>query len=101
MRLVIRKMVGHISRMFSPGYSYCGRCRRPWNVCSGHVIYDSDGSGCFALCEECWGELSPIERVPYYKKVVDSWKTYGSDTLNGIPFEELWNNLEENILAGK
>lgn len=75
MKLKYRKFIGNIARIFSPGYGTCYRCERPWTVCNGHTTMYNDSNGAFPLCEECWKELLPTERWPYYKRLVISWDT--------------------------
>lgn len=71
-----------LSRLRSPGYGWCGRCGMPWSKVKGHdTSYgrycrdkESQGKGCFPLCEGCWQELgSPEARIEYYKRLVDRW----------------------------
>ena len=73
-----RKAIAAVTRPFSPFYSTCGRCDRPWSVCTGHSTPYSEHSGCFPLCERCWRELSPQERLPYYDKLLRSWEQWGT-----------------------
>ena len=73
MRLFLRRVVGYIAHFFSPAFSTCHRCGRPWNITKGHSTYFPPGNGCFPLCEKCWGELTVRERLPYYKELYDSW----------------------------
>jgi hypothetical protein len=46
----------------------------------------------FPLCEECWGELSPIERLPYYEQIIKKW---------GNVSEEDKILIREAVLLGK
>jgi len=39
------------------------------------------GSGCFALCEECWNELTPEERIPYYEQLIADWELKGAEKI--------------------
>jgi hypothetical protein len=59
------------------------------------------GSSCFPLCEQCWQELTPGQRLPYYRALVDSWMSDGRPNHNGIPWDELWTTIEKNVLAGQ
>jgi len=61
--------IGRISSWFDPGYSACGRCRTTWSYVESHVTSYSDSYGCFPLCEKCWRELLPVERLPYYREL--------------------------------
>ncbi len=83
LRLLFRRLKGLIARIFYPRYSTCGRCGRPWSICEDHttIFEKEDGSphrGCFPLCEDCWRELSPEERLPYYRELYDLWIRQGS-----------------------
>lgn len=105
MKLKIRKLWGKLARLFSPGYSICYRCGRPWTVCTGHITSYSNSGGCFPLCTSCWSELSIKERLPYYRSLVDWWiELYEDDPdkhrHNGQSWSELWEELKFNVLAG-
>jgi hypothetical protein len=76
MKLFFRKLIGIICTPFSLGYGSCFRCKRTWNICKGHATYYSSGDGCFPLCEPCWKELKPFERIPYYKKLFGEWEKF-------------------------
>jgi len=41
--------------------------------CEGRGI-ESHGA-CFPLCEDCWSELTPEQRVPFYQILMDHWKS--------------------------
>lgn len=58
-----------------PGTGVCERCRLPWDIVRGHSTMYERGSGCFPLCEDCWSELSPRTRLPYYMSLVDQWES--------------------------
>jgi len=68
-----RKVAGFIAAPFSSGYGSCGRCGRTWNICKFHSTMYSETDGCFTLCEDCWLDLSPDERLPYYKNLMNEW----------------------------
>jgi hypothetical protein len=70
-----RKVVGLITSPLSLLYGTCGRCKRAWALCDMHVTHYMPPAGCFALCEDCWGELTPAERLPYYMALVNRWET--------------------------
>ena len=70
--LLLRKIIAWLTRPFSLGFSSCGRCKRTWNICQYHITDYSEESGCFPLCEDCWGELTTNERVPYYQDLITS-----------------------------
>ncbi len=68
-----KRRIGPISRIFSPGYGQCGRCRTTWSFVDGHVTDYSKSGGCFPLCKQCWAELTPAERLPFYRRLWESW----------------------------
>jgi hypothetical protein len=101
MKLLIRKIQGYIAQLFNIRYSACRRCNRPWNICKGHTTKYSDWGGCFPLCEACWSELSLVQRLPYYRDLVDFWMSKGYPDHNGQSWDDLWETLEQNVLSGK
>lgn len=92
LKLVIRKAIGFFSRLVFPEYSFCGRCGRTWPFCQEHKTPISSSGGCFPLCEDCWDELTPKERLPYYR---DMWL----DWPRSEDFE--WSAIEQAVLGGK
>ena len=101
MNLFLRKMIGIICKvlLIGLGYGSCKRCGRTWNICKDHCTpYTEDefGGGCFPLCEECWSELLPEERLPYYIRLMDEWQKGGSDKPGRI-----WETLRKNVIDGK
>jgi hypothetical protein len=82
--------LGGWSRLLAPGYGWCGRCGTPWRFVRGHDTWYGPGDeavewsgalgpgrrwtatsrACFPLCERCWAELEPYERLPYYVHLV-------------------------------
>jgi hypothetical protein len=73
MRLRLRKLAGLVSIIAHPGYSGCKRCYRRWAITKGHHTMYSDSRGCFPLCKDCWGELTPETRLPFYRQMYDGW----------------------------
>jgi hypothetical protein len=55
----------------------CYRCGDRWNWKARHVTQFTPANGCFALCEECWYELTPAFREPFYAALIDQWRTHG------------------------
>ncbi len=74
-------------------FSACGRCETSWKYTEGHTTYYSETSGMFPLCESCWQQLTPSERLPYYKKLYNDWKRMGDTVVS-------WENIEKAVLAG-
>jgi len=60
------------------GYGGCYRCGDTWNWKTAHSTPYEEGRACFPLCEECWSELTPDERLPYYEELVAVWGERGS-----------------------
>lgn len=75
-RFIIRRIIGFLSQLNPEwyGFSWCGRCKRVWAICEGHSTHYLEGRGCFPLCEECWGELTPDQRLPYYRDLWLRWR---------------------------
>ena len=71
--LQTRRIIGAISRVFSPSYSTCDRCGRPWNVCKEYTVMIDRNRGCFALCTDCYPEATVEERKHYYTNLICSW----------------------------
>lgn len=84
----------------------CYRCKMPWCLVDSHSTEDTYYSGLFPLCERCWRVLSPEKRVPFYRRLFDSWV---KDDLNrkrrpGVSYPDLsearWEAIERTVLAG-
>lgn len=83
------------SKAAHPGYGQCGRCFLAWPDTKGHTTEYSESGGCFPLCEDCWTELTPKERLPYYRQLWLSWHQWGPVT------HVKWEDIEAAVLAGK
>lgn len=94
MKLFLRRLWGAVARYLWPGYSTCMRCGRPWVVCCPHYTNYTMGRGCFPLCKECWGELTPETRLPFYRRLLDEW------VRNDATKEKLWKDIEQAVLNG-
>lgn len=102
--LSLRKFAGFFARLISPMYSACGRCGMPWSVTKNHVTSITEIRGIFPLCENCWTYLTPQDRLPYYRKLYESWLITMPETLpDGSPakLNETWEEIEAAVLAGK
>jgi hypothetical protein len=55
-----------LSHSHNSPLGYCSRCGVTWDLVNGHSVNYADGSGCFPICEECWDELTPATRLPFY-----------------------------------
>ncbi len=76
-----------------PTLSGCRMCGRVWRICREHDTPYSANKGCFPLCEDCWSELTPETRLPYYELL---WYETG----DGEPIEA-WEAIQAAVLAGK
>ncbi len=87
--------IGAISKVFTPRYSFCMRCKTTWFFVKEHSTNYKTGDncavGCFPLCEKCWSELTPEQRLPYYKELWLEWA-------NRDKME--WEDIEMAVLAG-
>lgn len=108
MKLFLRKLHGRLLNWAHPGYGKCSRCGRVWAICEPHITpYDGYGvrfkeyGGCFALCQECWEELTPQERLPHYLSLLYRWMSYGSKAHRGMPWDVAQKKIEESVLSGK
>lgn len=102
--LLIRKIAGFFARLISPMYSWCGRCGMPWRVTKHHVTSVTEIRGIFPLCEHCWNVLTPQDRLPYYRRLYESWLKTMPETLpDGSParLNMTWEEIETAVLAGK
>lgn len=92
-------------RLLPSHFSHCSRCRLPWNVVEGHVIAYSRNSGCFPICNECWDDLTPVDRVPFYldwlRQTDASMKQYPHIDYEKYDTPEIRATLEVNVLANK
>lgn len=95
MTLRFRQFFGHLTRLVSPSYSCCGRCRCTWRFVREHQTDYTPTAGCFPLCEWCWQRLTPQERLPYYRQLWNSWE------LRGSVEDRDWNAIEQAVLVGK
>ena len=50
----------------TPGYGWCMRCGTSWDKVHGRSVGFGNGTGSFPLCELCWPEVSPSERLAYH-----------------------------------
>lgn len=99
----MRKLLAAFLRLLSPGWGCCHCCGMPWRFTEGHATNYSENSGCFPLCESCWKRLTPEERLPYYRKLLDIW--INGQELPGWPKEDYertrWPLIQKAVLEGK
>ena len=91
MKLWLRRIIGNITKPLT-FYGTCGRCNRHWGICEYHVTHFSSSEGCFPLCEECWQELTPETRLPYYREL---WEQRGTSSV------ERWEKIKKAVLEEK
>lgn len=84
--------IGKLSGYFSPGYGACFRCHTNWDYAHYHITDVPQSGGCFALCEPCWTDLTPKERLPFYRQLFDRWVLDGCNDRD-------WNEYREAILS--
>ena len=66
----IRNIIGRMN-----GLSYCLKCNGTWNWKKPHMILVNNNRSIFPLCEECYHEVSPEERLYWCKTLFKSWYT--------------------------
>lgn len=76
------------------GYGSCERCGRSWKRTNYHATYygEQGEGGMIPLCERCWHECTPSERLPYYRRLFAKWQ--------GRPASE-WEKIERAVLDGR
>lgn len=93
--LWFRQVRGKILQFLAPHYSYCFRCYSPWKFTKEHSTMFTEDDGCFPLCEKCWSQLTPQERLPYYCQLWDSWRKFGYRDPNE------WDLIKKAVLEDK
>jgi len=91
MNLKIRKVLGKMSQLINNGWSGCQRCGIIWGFTHPHITNYTHSDGCFPLCESCWKDLTPEERLPFYRNLYTKWGTLSLD----------WKKIEAAVLDGK
>lgn len=81
-----------------PSYGNCYRCQLTWATVKGHMtqfVGDelTGGTSLFPLCEDCWQELTPQERLPFYRQLWLSWHQWG-------PVSHSWEAIEKAVMGG-
>jgi len=98
--LSLRKTIGIISRLYYPTFGTCGHCGRAWAVAKRHLTRCNDQGGCFTLCQMCWEDLTIEQRLPHYLSLYLQWRSEGFATKNGVPWEQVWKEMESAVRAG-
>lgn len=117
MTLSERRLLARLTSLFYPNFGSCYRCHLKWVLVRGHstpygnkkklnVVRKSDeltpvhveadrSHACFCLCEECWAELLPTERLPFYRLLFEHWKN-----LRPAVSDDVWDSIRKAVLAG-
>lgn len=96
---VMNLRLGPIGKLLAPGWGDCLRCHTPWKFVHYHTT-SWGRTGCIALCEKCWSELTPQERLPFYRQLIEIWHTPPHHDPHGLTFDEEWALVEPVVLAG-
>lgn len=75
-KLTFRRILAFFARMIS-GKSTCKHCGMPHKFTQMHITWVG-AIGLTALCETCFQELKPEDRLPFYKKLRTTWMGSGS-----------------------
>lgn len=94
-KLGVNARIGRVSHALAPGFGDCLRCHTAWAFVKGHTTHYTPSSGCFPLCEACWSELTPPERLPYYERL---WARWQADSTDKEP--DVWEQIKEAVMAG-
>lgn len=79
-------------------YSRCSRCDISWKRVHGHgTMWGSSGAS--PLCDACWAELTPEQRLPHYRVLFDKWVFDGKRRGHDAPAP--WPVIERAVLDGK
>lgn len=100
--LLIRQMIGIITNPHYPNISVCGHCGCNWEIVGAHnTPYGEKENACFSLCEGCWQDLTPEQRLPHYRNLYKLWQSLSKkEHMNGTPWEQVWREMETAVLAG-
>lgn len=85
------------------GFSGCGRCRNTWNWTEEHATPYKPGHACFPLCQHCWQQLTPQQRLPYYMQLHDRWLRNAQQRHDWDHWHQTfteWPNIKTAVLQG-
>jgi hypothetical protein len=110
--LLFRRIYGELLSLLLPGLGRCYRCGIPWYFphwwfgrfgTESHNTNFSPGRGCFPLCEWCWSRLTPKDRLPYYRMLMNLWVVqHRTQELGALPFpQDDWPAIQAAVLEGK
>ena len=93
--LELRKILDILCKMsavIDPESEVCFLCEIKLSCITSHTTWYKEGLGCECLCEWCWDELVPKERVPFYQQLWDTWTS---------PDPSDWELIKVAVLEGK
>lgn len=100
-----RRILGLFTRFLYPFCGGCGRCWVSWKVVDHYSVKytttSGEPQGTYIFCVLCKEELSPDERLPYYRRLYIRWmKMYdGYSRVHDGP-EVSWDVLKDAVLKG-
>lgn len=102
-KLFARHVVAFLFNWIFAGYSNCGCCKRTWPLVRRHHATNySNGRAMFPLCEACWKDLTPAQRMPYYMKLLDSWEeSSNGEEHNGMSYNDIRKAIFTAVSEGK
>ena len=83
--------IGSISHVIYPGLGWCYRCKTNWAFVESHTTWLNDHAATFPLCEQCWDELTPEERLPYYRMQWEAWPIH----------QYTWDEMRAAVMRGE
>ena len=75
----------------------CLCCGRKWRTEKPQETRYSAYTGIFPLCVECWGKMSPEDRLPFYETLILQWEVIEGYEITAAEREE----IKAAVLAGK
>lgn len=90
--LRVDRVRGQFWQLVYPSYGFCGKCAHPWTKVPHHTTHN-----CFPLCEKCWASMTPAERLPYYRALMDEWYACGCGQIAA----DQWPFIREAVLRGE
>lgn len=107
MKLLLRRILGIFERLIWKRW-YCRRCYRPKRPgvefhCT--KLFPDDAAalevgGCYPMCEACWQECTPEQRVPFYRKQTDFHISQNAQP-DLEEYERIWQAKLRAVLAGR
>jgi hypothetical protein len=101
MNLRIGRAFPKLAHLLGFGYRHCLRCETPWCLSQLHSTHYTDLEGCHPLCQKCWSELTPQQRLPFYREQVDTWYSHYPPLNNQPAFIDVWRDVKTAVLSGR